>query len=248
MVSPDFLRRPMREAKPTLGIPPDDVTVWRYMDLSKFLSLLYDQALWLTRADCLGDPLEGSLSAPEFALQETMKEELEGISDVRLLMLQSFYASCWHIGEHESAAMWKLYAQSSDAIAIKSTVGLLNISLPEWVSFSVVKYLDYDREAFGTTNWNLIDAFLHKRLSFQHEKEFRAFASSFYEADPEVERAKDPSGTGVRAPVDVNQIVQAVHVSPTAQDWFLNVVKRASKSGGLSAPVVKSQLLRDPLY
>lgn len=110
----------MREANPTLGVPADHVTVWRYMDLSKFLSLLYDQALWLSRADCLGDPLEGSLPTPEFAVQQAMKEELEGISDARRSMLKSVYASCWHISEHESAAMWKLYAQSSDAIAIKS--------------------------------------------------------------------------------------------------------------------------------
>lgn len=176
----------MREANPTLGVPPDHVTVWRYMDLSKFLALLYDQALWLARADCLGDPLEGSLPAPEFAIQQAMKEESEGFSDARRLMVESVYASCWHINEHESAAMWKLYAQSSDAIAIKSNVGLLKATLPDWVSFSIIKYLDYDREAFDSDRWNFLEAFFHKRLSFQHEREFRAFASSVNGANLEV--------------------------------------------------------------
>jgi hypothetical protein len=238
----------MREANPTLGIPPDDVTVWRYMDLSKFLSLLYDKALWLTRVDCLGDPLEGSLPAPEFALKEAMKEELEGASGLRREMLQCVYASCWHMSEYESAAMWKLYAQSSDAIAIKSTVGLLMQALPDWVFFSVIKYLDYDRDKFDTDNWNFLDAFLHKRLSFQHEQEFRAFAHSLYEANPDVECARDASGMGVRAPVDVNAVVQAVHVSPTAPDWFMSVVQRAAETGGLKAQVVKSGLIKNALY
>lgn len=31
------------------------------------------------------------------------------------------YISCWHMNEYESAAMWKLYAKSSDAIAIQTT-------------------------------------------------------------------------------------------------------------------------------
>lgn len=43
-------------------------------------------------------------------------------------------------------------------------------------------------------------------------------------------------------------MVQAVHVSPYAQDWFLQVVEGAAASGGLTAPVIKSGLIRDALY
>jgi hypothetical protein len=44
---------------------PDDpdITIWRYIDLAKLLSLLSSSTLWFSRADRLGDPHEGSLGA-----------------------------------------------------------------------------------------------------------------------------------------------------------------------------------------
>src|SRR5229473_4973026 len=36
--------------------------VWRYMSFSRFLWLLQNKQLWLTRADLLGDPWEISLA------------------------------------------------------------------------------------------------------------------------------------------------------------------------------------------
>jgi hypothetical protein len=37
-----------------------EIRLWRYMDLSKFIALLQDRALYFARADKLGDPFEGS--------------------------------------------------------------------------------------------------------------------------------------------------------------------------------------------
>jgi hypothetical protein len=36
-----------------------NVSIWRYMDLTKFLWMLQEKALFFTRADFLGDPYEG---------------------------------------------------------------------------------------------------------------------------------------------------------------------------------------------
>ena len=41
---------------------PSDVRLWRYVDLSKFLSMLTTGALWIPRSDQLGDPFEGAMS------------------------------------------------------------------------------------------------------------------------------------------------------------------------------------------
>ena len=38
-----------------------DVPLWRYMDLSKFISLIQTSKLYFARAADLGDPFEGSL-------------------------------------------------------------------------------------------------------------------------------------------------------------------------------------------
>lgn len=39
-------------------VPDDDAVLWRYMDLAKFVSLLKDKALYMTRADMFEDPFE----------------------------------------------------------------------------------------------------------------------------------------------------------------------------------------------
>jgi hypothetical protein len=40
--------------------PPDEgISVWRYMDLSKFIWMIQRDALFFCRSDLLGDPFEG---------------------------------------------------------------------------------------------------------------------------------------------------------------------------------------------
>ena len=43
---------------------PDSAVLWRYMDLTKLMALLEDRALHFARSDLLGDPFEGSMTAP----------------------------------------------------------------------------------------------------------------------------------------------------------------------------------------
>ena len=40
---------------------PDDAVLWRYMDFTKFVSLLEKSSLFFARADKLEDPFEGYL-------------------------------------------------------------------------------------------------------------------------------------------------------------------------------------------
>ena len=51
----------MYQELPIFELPPDDATLWRYMDFTKFVSLLEKQALFFSKPDRLGDPFEGSL-------------------------------------------------------------------------------------------------------------------------------------------------------------------------------------------
>jgi hypothetical protein len=39
-----------------------DAKVWRYLNFTKFLSLIDKEALYFSRLDCLGDPFEGSVT------------------------------------------------------------------------------------------------------------------------------------------------------------------------------------------
>ena len=42
-------------------IPEDDSVIWRFLDLAKFISLLKDSALFMTRADKFEDQFEGAV-------------------------------------------------------------------------------------------------------------------------------------------------------------------------------------------
>ena len=61
----------MYEEHPVFNPPPDDAILWRYMDFTKFVSLLEKQALFFARADKLGDSFEGSLSQVNKTLRPT---------------------------------------------------------------------------------------------------------------------------------------------------------------------------------
>ena len=106
--------------------PSLDAVLWRYMDFTKYVSLLEKQALFFARADKLGDPFEGSFSKVNKALRSTLYKDK--ISEDSLLGWKQFtkesrrftLINCWHENSHESEAMWKLYAREKDGIAIKT--------------------------------------------------------------------------------------------------------------------------------
>jgi len=151
-------------------LPDSKESVWRYMSLDKFVSLLQRRALFFCRSDRFEDRFEGSYprgASIEDALAQMdvtfigdpdlpkRRELAEQMLRSRRQSREAFLVSCWHINEHESTAMWKLYAQSNNGIAIKSTVGKLkdSIQCPEDVLLGAVEYLDYDNTAaFASMN------------------------------------------------------------------------------------------------
>ena len=48
-----------------------DTKIWRYMNFTKFVSMLEHQALWFSRADKLGDPFEGSMPKTQHGYPHT---------------------------------------------------------------------------------------------------------------------------------------------------------------------------------
>src|SRR5659263_439614 len=91
---------------------PENISskVWRYMDFTKFVSLLEKQSLYFARADKFSDPFEGSFS--KFNVQN--RPNVYGVSEENMKyysycgkkMRQYIFLNCWHLNEHESAAMW----------------------------------------------------------------------------------------------------------------------------------------------
>jgi hypothetical protein len=228
--------------------------IWRYTDFTKFVSLLSRRALFFSTAEHLGDPFEGSV--PERVIQRRPEwEPRPGVGDVFAWGYREHRCelpiSCWHLSEHESAAMWRLYLKSNEGVAIRSTFGRLCDSLrnfPVPVYIGAVTYLDYKREGFpeGITFRPLF----HKRKSYEHERELRALVWTVAAPEGGGFHSKDAKRNGgLYIPVDVQELVERVYVAPTAPAWFKELVETVVDRWGLPRDlVVQSDLVGTPLY
>ena len=231
--------------------PAENCTLWRYMDLTKFLSLIENRCLLFPRADQFNDPYEGAWSrAGVLQLRDAAAKGEVPPDAVDLLLKRidvvrrEMFISCWFASEHESAAMWKLYLQSPEGIAIRTDHNTLTAALeksPLMIRTTMVRYVDYDDVpiAFG----NLFFPFVHKRLSFAHETELRAIIWS-KENKPQI----PDEATSVQVDIVPQDLVKSVHVSPTASTWFGHLVEQLLKRYTLTIPVVRSRLYDRPTY
>ena len=101
--------------------PPgdDDAVVWRYMTFTKLVSMLHTQALYFTRLDRFEDEFEGTLPQRTY---EALSPQLRECFD---LERKNALASCWSLGDHESAALWKIFVNGNEGVAVKFTFGHL---------------------------------------------------------------------------------------------------------------------------
>ena len=251
--------------------PSSDAVLWRYMDFTKFVSLLEAQALFFARADKLkDDPFEGAFTTknkqshsissadrmPENSmvqfinsienLRGNSEEHLQGwrnvMKDIRRFML----INCWHESPHESAAMWRLYSRETDGIAIKTDFSSFKRSLKssEDIYIGRVNYVDYERHFIPEDNFFYL--YLHKRQDFNHEREVRAIATAFPQDVDGINPPPDTCDDGRYYEVDLFDLVKEVIVAPKADEWFLELIRSVAARYNLKAPVVKSRLADRP--
>jgi len=232
------------------------------MDLSKFVALLQRRVLVFARADKLGDPFEGSVPLGNAAALtlikeirksdpgkdpysgmpcETLEKVFTQFSDIRKRAVQAFFISCWHMNQGESAAMWKLYSTSDDAVCVRTDYATLASVLPDEICMGIINYIDYKTATIRGDN--LFNPVLIKRRSFAHEREARAVALDF---DVLLRGTSPPHIREV--PIDVDKLITAVYVSPKSPEWFRGVVEKLANKYDLTVPVERSEIDSEPLY
>lgn len=228
-----------------------EIRIWRYMDFAKYASMLANGGLFFAGADKLGDPFEGSYARanePYRLASEIPPDAQRGMSDFSRRVRSWTFISCWHMNDNESAAMWNAYAGADRAIAVQSTFQRLWDSLDAYEQLYVgeVSYIDYDSEPIP--EGNTFYPFVHKRRSFEHERELRAVIQDL----PTTESgAYDPSAThppGVWRPVNLDDFVEAVFVSPGSPKWFVDLVRSVSDKYGLAANIRQSELDKEAFF
>ena len=248
--------------------PPSDAVLWRYMDFTKFVSLLEKQALFFARADKLEDPFEGYLpNLCRAGMREFFEELSNPDRDVLLRTMLDFtkalprftLISCWHESRHESAAMWKLYSRDDNGIAIKTDFDSFakSYTSSQVIFIGRVNYVDYETHFFADKWW--IHPFLCKRRSFEHEREVRAVIQELPLKEEKEGRYRpiDVSQTSLSQgicdvgnyyEVDLALLIQEVIVSPYAPNWLLELIRSVATRYNLKAPVIKSNLADNPTW
>ena len=217
--------------------PEDDEALWRYIDFTQFISILETENLWFSAASGFTDKWEGGLT--EYQVEQIadnvpsfIENDMDSVRRLYDALRETTYISCWHYRDEETAAMWELYNDRGKEVAIKTTVGGLRRTL-RWSDDMVmgcVEYKDYNSggDLFPVTRNS---PFFHKRLSFQHESEFRIVKSEFNL--PEVvgieEGLRDivAEKGGAGRPIGVNRetLIDEVVISPVVDGWMKQLVE-----------------------
>jgi hypothetical protein len=180
-----------------------------------------------------------------------------GLEDLRATLptllaaiVKTIMVNCWHASESESEAMWRLYAENGKAVAVETTLDALRESIQKRESSSVVyiyrvKYLDFFDSGLQPRDCVVEGhlAPLLKRISYQHEREVRAF---IVKVAPNPRAGADVAfwkPEPISLAIDVEALVKAIHISPYAGEPFPRSVARICEAFGLESGIVRPSRL-----
>ena len=231
-----------------------NIKIWRYMNFAKYVSFLEESALHFGRSDKFEDPLEGSFPLYNVRKRQEVYTDSGGMTDEQFNRFsqnfssamkqhrQRVFLNCWHMNEYESVAMWRLYAKTNEAMAIQSTYANLHKCLPAGIFVGEVRYIDFDTE--WVPEDNSFHPYVHKRKSFEHERELRAVLDTGLDKVPHTQATE----FGHLIAVSIEHLLENVYVGPTAPAWFGAMVEKVTRKYDIDKPVVHSLLNQDPVF
>lgn len=273
MTETQFLKVDVERREREPFVPPSNpyATIWRYLDFTKFVALLDTAELFFAPAAAYDDQFEGSYSILNIDGREDFwARNFESANAASMATSHAeiarelphwVFANCWSLSEEESAAFWGLYVPISGGVAVRSTYQRLTecFEFGEPASeksdplyIGKVSYLDYKREVIP--EHDLLYPFVHKRRSFEFESELRAVITHFPEGEDPDEGAsaedfqESTPPDGLTVTVDLDNLIEAIHVSPTAPPWFFELVSSVVDRFGCYAEVTQSSLADEPLF
>lgn len=180
------------------------------MSFGRFVWMLKRKALWMSRVDQLGDAWEGVLGAGDGPVERRI------------------FVNCWTAQNSESHAMWSIYCNSKEGVAIQTTLSKLRSSVGRFPVLPV-KYVNSG--SLGGSEITPLELAVRKRKPFQYEKERRIVhvpdKPRRMPISPPVDDANDQGGVlvvtelyGFPLPWDPEKWLEAVLIHPGADYTF----------------------------
>jgi len=230
--------------KPEIAAP-----LWRYMSISKFIAMIVNSGIYMSRLDLLGDKYEGWVPNLPYSggfFKKHFDDRDRELREISPKERKCYYVSCWHSNEEQSDAMWKLYTKGNEGVAIRTTTRSLHSSLkdtPENLGHYKVIYSNSDREP--THGGSMLRACLTKRLPFEHEKETRIVW--YNEKKPSNSRRKISMKTdGFYVKCDLETLIEQIFIAPSEKPWLAPLVEDLLKKYRIKAKVIQSGLNKEP--
>ncbi len=137
--------------------PPNEQSIWRFMSVAKFVSLLSSKSLYLSSIAELRkrDPFEGTYPIPNHIDRSRIEtddayarseigdiSEESGYSNLRSMWGRSggdidqnrychaIYVNCWHMGDRETAFLWSASRPRRKGLRSKAPSGQLGTHSP----------------------------------------------------------------------------------------------------------------------
>jgi len=243
-------------------VPPRETVLVKYLDLTKFLSLLYKRSLFFCRLDKLEDQFEGTTAKRnyEWRIDSWKSFRQMGLSKVPLtddeivIKVEEQYefekklkaiscVNCWNKKETESAALWKIYSDFGKGILIKSSV--LNIEnalqvTPEEIRISAIKYIDYENELMSDGNSTF--PLIHKNDAYSYENEVRLIYQIIPEIGWDYDWTKEENQNGKYIKVDLNLLIDEIIIGPFSPSWLYEMIADLIRKYNIDKPIKKSKL------
>lgn len=233
----------------------EDTTLWRYMDIIKFLDLIQNKQLYFSNIEGFNDPYEGFIS-PEFKKYEMEKlsslEDKEFYEKNQKEKLKNYFISCWNADKNENASMWLAYSNKDNGIAIKTNISKLinSIALVNYKnnqykkSFVLGKVLYVGKDDLTENNikkiqWerlldNLPKILFYKSVLFKSENEVRVIL-----------KKDDCNNNFFKVNINLRYLIDEIYIVPTAKKYYVDIVNNlVQKYIGPDIKIKKNDFLR----
>ncbi len=205
-----------------------------------------------------------NVETPEFKLMHEIENRDRRIRS-NYAYRRSHFANCWHLAEHESVAMWRMYGETKNSVAIISNAERIRAALAnveEEVYLGAIQYHDYGHATFDLANG--FTPIVCKRNDFGYEKEARLVIwrtdlvskkELFYRPNgPEVVKmpmeVDEIEATDILAGFEVacqpKVLIKEIKLSPICDSWFERLVTDFCGLAKIELSVGSSSLASSP--
>jgi hypothetical protein len=220
--------------------------LWRYLKYERLLQIVDTGFLFFPHISQFSDKWEGlltertreSLFRTEHARYKDASVARQAVDNYESSK-DDFYIQCWHMSNHQSYLMWKVYADRG--CAIQTNYERLVASFPDdspEVNGCVVSYIDYEKDL--SPIGNVYSSVSYKDLPYKDEKEFRLL---FWKISL-LNQNYSVGDLGVEIAVDVDMLIDNIYINPS-KDTDAKKLRASLEGKGIKCEIRHSRIKRN---